>query len=283
MSDDANYARAVTARLGARAHDEALARDIAGAVAALVDVTLPPERFAAYLAARIDGDGAAPLHVADMYLACACLDGDAAALAHMQRDHLAAVPQLLASYPSIVVDEVLEMLPERLFVAGAGKPPKLAQYSGRARLRTWLKTVALNCAHDVQRRRRAVVPIEDNGELIAAIGLDAEQQQGRHALAGDFRRAVAHAIAALAPEQRLLLHGMYIEGLTLKELAAPERADPSTVFYRLKKIYATLRDDIEAFMKTRLKLSPSECESLVRSMLSHLDLRITGLFSDARE
>ena len=75
---------------------------------------------------------------------------------------------------------------------------------------------------------------------------------------------------------------MYVEGLTLKELGAPERADPSTMFYRLKKIYATLRDDIQAFLTEQLQLSPSECESFVRSMLSHLDLRLTNLLPPAK-
>jgi RNA polymerase sigma-70 factor (ECF subfamily) len=287
MSDAASYVEAVLAELAARAPRQAAARaatlapELARTVAALPDVTVTPARFAAHLAARLnDSDDQAPLQLGDLYLACACLDGDGAALLRMQREHLAAVPQMLASYPQLVIDEVVERLPERLFVSAGERLPKLAQYSGRARLRTWLKTVALNCAHDVQRRRRVVVPLADNAELIAAIGIDIEQQQGRHALAVDFRRAVTHAVAALLPEQRLLLHGMYIEGLTLKELGAPEHADPSTVFYRLKKIYATLRQDIEAFMRAELKLSPSECESLVRSMLSHLDLRITNLFPD---
>jgi RNA polymerase sigma-70 factor len=253
-----------------------LRHDLEAAVASLGDIALDARRFAAYLRERLgDGQG---LHVADLYLACACLESVPAALQRMQREHLQSVPEMLRSYPNLVADEVAELLPERLFVAADGKPPKLAQYSGRARLRTWLKTVVLNLARDVQRKRRVVVPLEDNIGLCDAIGLDIEREQGRQASAVDFRQALAQAIAKLAPEQRLLLHGMYVEGLTLKELGAPEGTDPSTTFYRLKKVYATLRQEIEADLQSRLRLSPSACESLVRSMLSHMDLRITGLF-----
>lgn len=77
----------------------------------------------------------------------------------------------------------------------------------------------------------------------------------------------------------MLLLGMYVEGLTLKQLSGPAGLDPSTTFYRLKKTHAALRSNIETFLKEQLRMSPSECESLVRSMLSHLDLRVKSLFS----
>jgi RNA polymerase sigma-70 factor (ECF subfamily) len=279
MSDGATYAAAVLAQLdtlGARlppARSELLHRDLAQAVDAAPDVTLAPARFASHLLPLLEPADEAPLHVADLFLACACLEGCAPAIARMQREHLAYVPQILHSYGRAVVDEIVETLPERLFV---GAPARLSQYRGRAKLRTWLKTVLFNYARDVQRKRRVALPIEDSADLVDAIGMPAPAPGGT-ALAADVRRAVSEAIARLEPKQRTLLRGLYIEGLTLRELGAPDGVDASTTFHRLKRIYGLLRDDVEAALGERLRLGAGECQSLVRSMLSGLELSISRL------
>jgi DNA-directed RNA polymerase specialized sigma24 family protein len=95
--------------------------------------------------------------------------------------------------------------------------------------------------------------------------------------ASEFRLSLGRAIQSLSSQQRQLLHGMYVEGLTLRELGGPMRTDPSTTFYRLKRIYAILREKIEADLRARLHLAANEVDSFVQSMLSGLELRITGL------
>lgn len=71
---------------------------------------------------------------------------------------------------------------------------------------------------------------------------------------------------------------MYVEGLTLKEPGAPDGLDPLTMLYRLKKFYSSLRQGIDVFLRERLRLSPSECETFIRSTVSELVLRIICLF-----
>jgi RNA polymerase sigma-70 factor (ECF subfamily) len=58
---------------------------------------VPPEEFARYLEARLDpeADVLARLHVADLYLACACVRGQPAAIAAFVERHLGDVPAQL--------------------------------------------------------------------------------------------------------------------------------------------------------------------------------------------
>jgi len=289
MTDSAEYSRAVVAALAPRSFSpRLLARlsdQLALAVAAAPDIELVPSQLADYLASRVANSIDGELHVADLYLACACLTGCGKALRLMQRQYFAMVPRILHSFPAIVVDDVVGLLPERLFVGVGDRAPKLMQYSGRARFGTWFRTVVIKCAQDAQRRRRVAMPLEDNAALGDAIGIndDIERQHSRRLGAGDFRRALANAIEVLSSEQRQLLHGMYVDGLTLKELGAPKRTDPSTTFYRLKRIYAILRKEIKADLQRRLQLSPSEANSFLRSMLSGVDLSITELLSGSKK
>ena len=78
------------------------------------------------------------------------------------------------------------------------------------RLQAWLHRVAHNVAVDElrRRRRRAELPLHD-AEAVAAAPQD-----------GDRRRAVAAALAALTPHQRMLLLLRFEAGLSLREVGS---------------------------------------------------------------
>jgi RNA polymerase sigma-70 factor (ECF subfamily) len=69
------------------------------------------------------------LHTADLYLACACAGGDAAGLAAFEARYIAEVPVFLAGVErgAAAVEEVSQLVRERLFVAGAGRRPKILE------------------------------------------------------------------------------------------------------------------------------------------------------------
>src|SRR5262245_8995676 len=112
-------------------HQRAFERMLEAARATWPQVRLRPERFAGFVAERFpeDGDGADPqklaqLHGADLYLACACAEGDRAALDALDQGPLsvcAAAAARVDRSPSFA-DEVKQALRQRLLSPEDGRP-----------------------------------------------------------------------------------------------------------------------------------------------------------------
>src|SRR5262249_28414644 len=138
-----------------------LERMIEAGRAAWPGVDVAPDRFAEHVRARLS-DGADPtsLHAADLYLACACEAGAARALAAFEARYAAEIPVFLAGVErsAAAIEEVRQLVRERLFVAPSGRRPKIAEYSGRGSLASWLRVVTLRVASN---RRRAEKPHEE--------------------------------------------------------------------------------------------------------------------------
>lgn len=127
---------------------------LASAEAAWRDVIVAPDRFAAFLTPRLEPPVAVldQLHVEDLYLACAILDGSAAAIAAFDRTHGAGI-DLAISAAGIEPPDLPDLrrrTRERLIVKiGDDAPPKLATYSGRGSLGSWVRIFAMREAQRV--------------------------------------------------------------------------------------------------------------------------------------
>ena len=95
--------------------------------AAWPGVEIEPTRLAAFLAARPSS------HLEDQYLACACADGDPAALAAFEAKILPGIAASLRrlALPADVAAEVHQRVRAHLLV---GEPPRIAEYQGRGPL-----------------------------------------------------------------------------------------------------------------------------------------------------
>lgn len=290
MRDALHYADAVIADLAnslqALPPGEALRQAIATGVTEHVEIDVPPQHFAQHLLPRLGGraEESLRLHFGDLYLACAALRKVRGAIERLQSQQLASVPLMLRSFPVKIVEEVTEGLLENLVF---GKKPKLVQYGGRSRLRTWLKTVAIHRAqdllrkHDALRGANALEAVAEVEEFVDALGVNAEKEYARHVSKVEFRRAVVEALSRLPAAKRSMLRGLHVDRLTLKELGAPEGVEPSTTFRRLQQIYQEVRRDIHRILEDRMKLSPAQCDSMMRLMFSQIDLRMSQLFPPA--
>ena len=132
--------------------------------AAWPELALPAPLFVRHLA-RHAGRGGSPsslreLCVEDLYLACACAHGAPGAAVAFERHQLARVSGFLsrmAAAPDLV-DEVKQELRIKLLVPAPGAAPKIAEYSGRGALASWLRVVALRTAIDLRRRHDEGLP-----------------------------------------------------------------------------------------------------------------------------
>ena len=247
------------------------------------ELAVDEARFAAYLAVRIDDRGEA-LNVEDLCLACACIDHLPRALEIFDARYLAAVPQHLIRLDrsSAFADEVRQRLRERLFLGSDGEPPRLASYSGRGPLATWVKIAAIRLALNLRRTDRDQPLAAGDEPMIAG---NPELLLLRHRYRADFDAAFRQAVAALSVEQRQLLRLHFLDSVSLGRIATLHHVDKSTISRRLQLAREALFAETERRLGARLNLKEGEAGSLMRLLRSQLgDVSVARLLraSDGR-
>jgi RNA polymerase sigma-70 factor len=143
-------------------------------------VSLEGTFFAGDLAHRTRGDETAlrSIRAGDVYLACACMHGDRAALRAFDREYLSRIPDYLRTMrsPPDFVDDVRQVLSERLLVGSAETSAKLGEYSGRGPLGAWIRVAALRTALNLLHERKEAP--EERGAAVV------ERLEGRATLNG---------------------------------------------------------------------------------------------------
>src|SRR5258706_16018167 len=100
----------------------------------------PPEwiaepELAAFFASKVaQAEAGGPdLNAGDLYLAFACMRGNADAIGAFEREHLSRVGEFVASMrlPPATIDELKQRVRERLLVPDRAGVTRMASYSGR--------------------------------------------------------------------------------------------------------------------------------------------------------
>ncbi len=222
---------------------------------------VPPDRLGAAVERSLDYrfSGAATdaeaavylesLHVDDLALACACIDGHDGAWEHFIRE---LRPQLYQAARTIAGDDGRE-LADSLYGELFGFPGKdgvrrslLAHYHGRSRLITWLRSVLVQRHIDRVRATRRLEPLddEDSGRSThAATATDPDPE--RDSLVGHAQRALDAGIDALEAKDRLRLRLYYGQDMTLAAIGRVLGEHEATVSRKLDKARRTLRAEVE--------------------------------------
>jgi RNA polymerase sigma-70 factor (ECF subfamily) len=239
---------------------------LALARAAWPGVEVPAEIFAAYLEERAAaGEPAA----ADLYLACACARGDRRAHEAFDRTLLSQLPQLLARFEGAPIDEIAAELRESLLFGKAGAAPRVVLYDGRGSLKGWLRVVALRAALRKRRNKPQTAEPVDAAEALLASGnpeIDLLKLRAR----ADVERAFKESVVALPERERLLLALHYSDGLSLERLAAMYGQHRATIARQMARARRTLLESARSLLRERLRLTESECDSLVQLVRSQL-------------
>ena len=285
MGDDASLA---SLYCGERASGEiaaALRRTIDDARRAWPDLAVSDEAFVAHLAARLrpDEDPAAALsalRTSDLYLACAAIGGSPAALAAFERSLLSRVGRFVGRVDASAafVAEVTQTLRIKLFV-GLDGAPRLAQYSGRGALDSWVCAAALRTAYDLQRgAERHPVAAERDLDVLAACD-DAELDLLRARHEEQFRVALRESMAALEPRARTLLRMYFLEKLTTAQLGQAYGVHETTALRWIAQAREAVVDGVRQRLQAALRLSSSEFDQLVALVRSRLDVTIRRLLA----
>lgn len=227
--------------------------------------------------------GLAALRVSDLYAAFAAAEGDEAAvgaiLSRTREDLKRALGSMRLGREEL--DEVLQRLRERVFVAAAGAVPRIASYSGSGSLAAWLSASATRLAIDLK-RDQADRTDELDEKLASSVA-----QSGDHELTflkdryrGEFRAAFQESFAALDRAQRNLARMVFIDGLTVDELSPMLGVHRATVARRVAKVRDELAAGTRQRLREKFKLSGSELDSLIRLVTSAFDVSLSKVLAE---
>jgi RNA polymerase sigma-70 factor (ECF subfamily) len=242
--------------------------------------------FAAHLAMHTPPDGEPLPHLAsliaeDLYLACACLHNLPGAVEAFDAQYLSRVAAFVAHIDGspAFVDELRQLLRERLLVRRADQPPRLACYSGRGALMVWVRVAAVRAAlserarYDAGRGDDAVLD-----ELADEATPELQLLRQRHAAA--LAQALRRAIAALPSEQRVILRMYFSSGQNTARIAAVLRVDRSTAARRLVAARQAVFDETRRLLQADLPVDSDEFASLARSLHDQLNVSLGSLLAD---
>jgi RNA polymerase sigma-70 factor (ECF subfamily) len=213
-------------------------------------------------------------HAAEIYLGAACAARLPAALAVLEREYIARVPEMIAAkrLPAHAVDEIRQTVRERLL---SGDPPYIAGAIGRGPLSGLVAVIANRAAIDwLRAHARAAQRTEPTPEadLLVATG-DPARDLLRAKYAGAVKAAFEAAIAELPARERTLLRFHLVEGLTIDDLARMYQIHRATAARQIERA----REAIAIATRERLTsaVPAAELGELASLVASQIDLSLS--------
>ena len=240
---------------------------VAACRAALPELDVDVRPFAAYVAER--GAESSP-HVADLYLAFACAEGQPAALRELDARYSQTIDRAMRGLDARALEDARQLLRQRLF---AGAAPKITSYSGRGPLQGWLRVVAGRLRLELAGQKEAIA--EDWAvAALAAAGDDPEIAYLKARYRADYKQALADAFAELPDRERTLLAQYHVDGLSIDELGALYGVHRVTASRWVLKAQDQLRQRVLRLLGDRLGLSAEALRSVTRLVRSQLSMRL---------
>ncbi len=239
--------------------------------AAWPEVALEPAAVEGHLA----GLPSPPLatYAADLYLACACRHGGAAAIARFEASFVSVVPDQIRHLGAGADfhDEVQQRVRVRLLIGEPGTPPRIAGYAGLGPLAGWVRAAAVRVALDLRRDRQSQRSTGASADWLVADhdpALAFLKAQHREV----FAAALREAMAGLSERDRTVLRLHVCAGLSAVRIGVVLDVNHATVSRWLQAARTAIFTDTRRRLTERLRLAPGEFESLVRLVESQLDV-----------
>jgi RNA polymerase sigma-70 factor, ECF subfamily len=222
------------------------------------------------------------LHLTDLYLACACLQGYPAALKELE--------SLLQTVPAIVrslspdrgfADDVRSTIAEELLTSAHGKTPKLARYHGQGSLRGWFTVVVQRTALAMKHAGAAMQPVasmEDFSDLLA-VRFEPEIELLRGRFLPQLKAAMREAAKQLSTRQRTVLRLSLVERISMQKIAACYGVNQSTVSRWISDASEELSGNVRASLHRNCDLQDSELDSLIAAVRSRVEVSLSGLLA----
>jgi RNA polymerase sigma-70 factor (ECF subfamily) len=250
--------------------------------AAFPEVFVDRGAFAGFVLSKAAGAAAIAALRPELYLACACAAGEGRAIALFEERYLARVPSYLAprERSAVIVDEVRQIVRERLLVAGPGAPPKIAEYAGTGALEGWLRVVTLRAHANLRRQDREHEELDEAHAPAALAQADPEMALIRKRWCRAFDAALRDAFAALPDQDRAVLRMQFLRQLTLDQIALVFQVHRATVARWTAAARARLLAAVTGLLRARLGVDQRELASLMAALGSQLDLSLSSVLRE---
>lgn len=258
------------------------------AVAAYPEIDIPPDRFAGELARRIGTVDTSDATMAaveaarggDVYLAIACCDGDATAIARLDeivaRELRQVAVKLRASADQIT--EIHAELRRVLLVDDDARRAALRDYAGRGDLRGYIRVMATRALIRAINRGRREVAIDDAEFFDRMLPHDDPELSF---LRGQYRdtvdAAMRTALANLDARSRALLRYQLIDGWSIDQVGKLYGVHRATAARWLAEARDALGEAIRKELAARLQIDTDEVDSIVRLVQSRVDMSLERL------
>jgi RNA polymerase sigma-70 factor (ECF subfamily) len=256
--------------------------------AALPGLSVSEDELAAAARARLaDGSegrplaGLAELDAFELYLACACLRGDARALAELRARYFAPLESKLGrmGLGAAQRDDVWQVLCQRLLVGDEASPAKLLRYAGAGSLGGLVRVAATRLALGWLEQEQRTVGADDLLERLAtgATGpeLQLMKQQHRH----DLKQEVEAAIAELSPRERMLLRLHLLEQVSIDAIATAQGIHRATAARWVVSAKQALGERVRLRLAARWRVGDASLPALRTLVDSQLDLSLGRLLA----
>ena len=218
-----------------------------------------------------------------LYLACACVHGVPKALPALEKHYLAKLPTALGSLKlaPTELDDICQEVRKHLLMSTPKSGPKLAGYTGRGALLTWMRVMAARMA--LKPGSVAHVPLEESEvEALLASGMDLEREFDMRLYGPQFREAFREALAGLPKKQRALLR-FHLHKWSEKEMAAYFGKHQTTISRWLEKVRERLYKETKRRLQERMGLTSWQFKSLTNALKSHFDMSLSQYLADGEE
>jgi RNA polymerase sigma-70 factor (ECF subfamily) len=242
-------------------------------------LSLDSRAFVEYAAERFPsgvegGEAILARHLPDLYLACGCAQGNAAAVAQLEERFLSQVRSFVSGIDTNpdFVDEVRQALREHLLIGRDGRQPCIADYTGRGALSRWLRVSAQRIALNLRRSKKPQAELADDDRVTSK---NPELDYLKKHAQGAFAEALRAALASLTVHERNLLRLHFVDGLSTPEIAPLFQSHRTTIRRQLNDCQETLLKRVRESLRTRLQLTESQVESLLRDGRKSLELSLS--------
>jgi RNA polymerase sigma-70 factor (ECF subfamily) len=271
-----------------RALDLAWTEALATARAAWPGVDAPEAAVVALVAEHIArGDVAASLverlaavAISDLYIACACAAGAPEALRAFEARYFGQLGSVLSRIGAdrATVDEVRQVLREKLFVERPGHRPRVLDLAGNGDLGALVRVAAVRTALNLRRSTHRL-DLVDHPSIVSGVVFGPSERDDvvKELQRDQVERAFEEAIAALEVRDRNVLRMHLLHGLGIDEIGRVHAVHRATAARWLDRIRDQLREDTVRRLRAQLGLPTEEAESLIRFVQSRIEVSFARL------
>lgn len=246
------------------------------------EIALARARFASELARRLGSEltvaSVAGLHH-DIYLAIACADGDAAAVAACEELctlEVALAGSRLRATPT-QVDDLRSELRRLMFTGEDGRTASVLAFTGRGDLRGYVRVIAARTLSRRMRQDRKEVELGDDMLDVLPPHIDPEVAYLREHYRTEVDAVFRAAIATLPERSRAVLRYHLLDGWSIDEIGALYHVHRATAARWLTSAREELGAQIRAALSQRLAISESQVDSIVALVTSRVEISLDRL------